>query len=52
MEYGQTFGLQKMISDAVDGKIDLILTKGINRFGRNVVDILENLRILSEVYWE
>ncbi len=43
------FGFQKMISDAVDGKIDLILTKGINRFGRNVVDILENLRILSDL---
>ncbi len=40
-------GFQKMIVDAVDGKIDLILTKSINRFGRNIVDILENLRTLS-----
>ena len=42
-------GFQKMISDAVDGRIDLILTKGINRFGRNIVDILDNLRILSSL---
>ncbi len=41
------FGFQKMIADAVDGKIDLILTKSINRFGRNIVDILNNLRKLS-----
>lgn len=40
-------GFQKMIADAVDGKIDLILTKSISRFGRNIVDILENLRTLS-----
>ena len=40
-------GFQKMMADATDGKIDLILTKGINRFGRNIVDILNNLRILS-----
>ncbi len=40
-------GFQKMIADAVDGKIDLILTKSINRFGRNIVDMLNNLRILS-----
>ena len=40
-------GFQKMIADAVDGKIDLILTKSISRFGRNIVDILNNLRMLS-----
>lgn len=40
-------GFQAMIADAVDGKIDLILTKSINRFGRNIVDILDNLRTLS-----
>ncbi len=37
----------KMIADAVDGKIDLILTKSISRFGRNIVDILDNLNVLS-----
>lgn len=40
-------GFQKMIADAVAGKIDLILTKSISRFGRNIVDILNNLRTLS-----
>lgn len=40
-------GFQKMIAEAVDGKIDLILTKSISRFGRNIVDILDNLRTLS-----
>lgn len=40
-------GFQKMVADAVDGKIDLILTKSISRFGRNIVDILDNLRTLS-----
>lgn len=40
-------GFQKMIADAVDGKIDLILTKSISRFNINIVDILDNLRTLS-----
>lgn len=44
---GKRLGFQKMIADAVDGKIDLILTKSISRFGRNIVDILNNLRTLS-----
>lgn len=38
---------QRMINDAVEGRIDLILTKSISRFGRNIVDILNNLRLLS-----
>lgn len=42
-------GFQRMINDATEGKIDLILTKSINRFGRNIVDILNNLRILSNL---
>jgi len=40
---------QKMIEDAQHGKIDLILTKSISRFGRNIVDILTSLRILSDL---
>lgn len=40
-------GFQRMIQTAVDGKIDLILTKSISRFGRNIVDILANLRLLA-----
>ena len=42
-------GFQKMIEDAKAGKIDLILTKSISRFGRNIVDILGNLRTLSSL---
>lgn len=38
-----------MIEDAKAGKIDLILTKSISRFGRNIVDILTTLRELSDL---
>ena len=31
----------KMLEDAADGKIDLILVKSISRFSRNTVDMLE-----------
>ena len=40
---------QRMIADATAGKIDLILTKSISRFGRNIVDLLNNLRLLSSL---
>ena len=43
----QNYVEQLMIADAVDGKVDLILTKSISRFGGNIVDILDNLRTLS-----
>ena len=42
-------GFQQMIDDACAGKIDLILTKSISRFGRNIVDILTTLRTLSDL---
>ncbi len=42
-------GFQRMIEDAVAGKIDLILTKSISRFGRNIVDILNTLRRLENL---
>ena len=42
-------GFQKMIDDAVAGKIDLILTKSISRFGRNIIDILGTLQKLSNL---
>lgn len=42
-------GFQTMIDDAMNGKIDLILTKSISRFGRNIVDILTTLRSLSDL---
>lgn len=46
---GKRKGFQEMIADACAGKIDLILTKSISRFGRNIVDILSTLRVLSDL---
>lgn len=49
-------GFNKMVQDALDGKIDLILTKSISRFARNTVDSLTTIRKLKEkgveVYFE
>ena len=49
-------GFNHMIADALDGKIDLILTKSISRFARNTVDSLTAIRQLKEkgveVYFE
>lgn len=39
----------RMISDALNGKIDLIVTKSISRFARNTVDTLITIRKLKEV---
>lgn len=36
----------RMVKDAEEGKIDLILTKSISRFGRNVVDNVKTIRDL------
>lgn len=41
-------GFQRMIKDAKDGKIDLILTKSISRFARNTLDTLSTIRELKE----
>ena len=38
----------RMIRDAMAGKIDLIITKSVSRFARNVVDFLGMVRKLSE----
>ena len=46
---GKRKGFQEMIEDACAGKVDLILTKSISRFGRNIVDILTTLRTLSDL---
>ena len=47
---------QQMISDGMDGKFDIIITKTISRFGRNTVDTLSILQKLKEhnidVYFE
>lgn len=41
-------GFQRMINDALTGKIDLILTKSISRFARNTLDALTYVRLLRE----
>lgn len=41
-------GFLKMIQDALDGKIDLIITKSVSRFARNTVDSLMAIRQLKE----
>lgn len=49
-------GFNRMVADALNGKIDLILTKSISRFARNTVDTLTTVRRLKEkgveVYFE
>lgn len=49
-------GFNQMIRDALDGKIDLIVTKSVSRFARNTVDSLTTVRQLKEkgveVYFE
>ncbi|MEG2596724.1 MAG: recombinase family protein, partial [Ruthenibacterium sp.] len=41
-------GFNRMISDALAGKIDLIVTKSVSRFARNTVDSLVTIRKLKE----
>lgn len=49
-------GFNQMVADALDGKIDLIITKSVSRFARNTVDSLVTIRKLKEkgveVYFE
>lgn len=49
-------GFKRMIQDAMNGKIDLILTKSVSRFARNTVDTLTHVRKLKEkgveIYFE
>jgi len=49
-------GFNRMVQDALAGKIDLILTKSVSRFARNTVDTLTTIRKLKEhgvaVYFE
>ena len=49
-------GFKDMIEDALNGKIDLIITKSVSRFARNTVDSLINARSLKakgiEVFFE
>ncbi len=41
-------GFNKMIEDALAGKIDLIVTKSVSRFARNTVDCLVTIRKLKD----
>ncbi len=41
-------GFNSMIQDALDGRIDLIVTKSVSRFARNTVDSLTTVRKLKE----
>lgn len=49
-------GFKRMIADALNGKIDLIVTKSVSRFARNTVDSLVTVRQLKEkgveIYFE
>ena len=49
-------GFKRMVADALDGKIDLIVTKSVSRFARNTVDSLTTVRQLKEkgveIYFE
>lgn len=40
---------QRMIQDCEAGKIDVVLTKSIQRFARNTVDLLETVRYLKDL---
>ena len=41
-------GFNQMVQDALDGKIEMILTKSVSRFARNTVDALITIRKLKE----
>jgi DNA invertase Pin-like site-specific DNA recombinase len=38
----------RMVADALGGKIDMIITKSVSRFARNTVDTLTTVRQLKE----
>ena len=41
-------GFNRMIADAFNGKLDMIITKSVSRFARDTVDTLTNVRQLNE----
>ena len=49
-------GFKRMVSDALAGRLDLIVTKSVSRFARNTVDSLTTVRQLKEkgveIYFE
>ena len=42
-------GIQNLLQDSEDGKIDMIITKSISRFARNATECLEMVRRLVEL---
>ena len=47
LSYHNRDGFNRMVADAIDGKIDLIITKSLSRFARNTVDTLNTIRKLK-----
>lgn len=47
LDYKRT-DFMRMINDALNGRIDLIITKSISRFARNTLDTLKYVRMLKE----
>ena len=45
-------GFKQMVADALDGQIDLIITKSVSRFARNTVDSWHGLVDYTTVYSE
>lgn len=41
-------GFNQMVEDALNGKIDIIITKSVSRFARNTVDSLTTIRKLKD----
>jgi DNA invertase Pin-like site-specific DNA recombinase len=41
-------GFNRMMQDALDGKIDMIITKSVSRFARNTIDSITAIRKLKE----
>ena len=42
-------GFQRLINDCKAGKIDMVITKSISRFGRNTVTLLQTVRELKDI---
>ena len=40
-------GFNRMISECINGSIDMVITKSISRFARNTVDCLKYIRLLK-----
>ena len=52
VSYNGRDGFKSMIDAALNGQIDLIITKSVSRFARNTVDSLTTIRKLKEHHVE